>query len=157
MIPSVSDNAHRRSIGRAPLAHGMRLKAMRMPDNPLIAIVDDDEAVRTATASLLRSFGYRTHVFASATEFLASGMDRQAACLITDVRMPGMDGMELQQVLIAQNCTIPILFMSAYSSDTVRQRVLAAGAVCLLEKPFDSEVIVRHLRDALKPPAAPSD
>ncbi|GEO40525.1 FixJ family two-component response regulator [Skermanella aerolata] len=128
-----------------------------MPDNPLIAIVDDDEAVRTATASLLRSFGYRTHVFASATEFLASGMDRQAACLITDVRMPGMDGMELQQVLIAQNCTIPILFMSAYSSDTVRQRVLAAGAVCLLEKPFDSEVIVRHLRDALKPPAAPSD
>lgn len=133
----------------------MRLKAMRMPDYPLIAIVDDDEAVRIATGSLLRSFGYRTRVFASATEFLAAGMDRQAACLITDVRMPGMDGMELQQTLIARNCAIPILFMSAYSSDTVRQRVLAAGAACLLEKPFDSEVIIRHLRDALKPAAPP--
>jgi FixJ family two-component response regulator len=155
VIPSVSDIARRRSIGRAPEVRGMRLKAMRMPDYPLIAIVDDDEAVRIATGSLLRSFGYRTRVFASATEFLAAGMDRQAACLITDVRMPGMDGMELQQTLIARNCAIPILFMSAYSSDTVRQRVLAAGAACLLEKPFDSEVIIRHLRDALKPAAPP--
>lgn len=155
MIPSVSDNAHRRSIGRAPQVRGMRLKAMRMPDNSLIAIVDDDEAVRIATGSLLRSFGYRTSVFASATEFLASGMDRQAACLITDVRMPDMDGMELQQVLIARNRPIPVIFMSAYSSDTVRQRVLAAGAVCLLEKPFDSDVIIRYLRDALKPAAPP--
>jgi FixJ family two-component response regulator len=123
---------------------------MRMSGSPVIAIVDDDEAVRLATASLLRSFGYQTCVFASASEFLAAGMDRQAACLITDVRMPGMDGIELQRVLNSRNCPIPVLFMTAYSNDALRQRVLAAGAVCLLEKPFDSEVIVRHLQEALK-------
>jgi FixJ family two-component response regulator len=150
MIPSVSGNAHRRSIGRTRQACGMRLKAMRMSGSPVIAIVDDDEAVRLATASLLRSFGYHTCVFASASEFLAAGMDRKAACLITDVRMPGMDGIELQRVLNSRNCPIPVLFMTAYCNDALRQRVLAAGAVCLLEKPFDSEIIVRHLQEALK-------
>jgi FixJ family two-component response regulator len=150
MIPLVGGNAHRRSIGRTQQACGMRLKAMRMPGSPVIAIVDDDEAVRLATASLLRSFGYQTCVFASASDFLAAGMDRKAACLITDVRMPGMDGIELQRVLNSRNCPTPVLFMTAYCNDALRQRVLAAGAVCLLEKPFDSEIIVRHLQEALK-------
>jgi len=150
MIPLVGGNAHRRSIGRTRQACSMRIKAMRMSGSPVIAIVDDDEAVRLATASLLRSFGYRTCVFASASEFLAAEMDRQAACLITDVRMPGMDGIELQRVLNSRNCPIPVLFMTAYCNDALRQRVLAAGAVCLLEKPFDSEVIVRHLQKAVK-------
>src|SRR5690349_12343199 len=128
MIPLVSGNAHRRNIGRTRQARGMRLKAMRMSGSPVIAIVDDDEAVRVATASLLRSFGYQTCVFASAAEFLAAGMDRLASCLITDVRMPGMDGIELQRVLNSRNCAIPILFVTAYSNDALRQRVMAAGA-----------------------------
>lgn len=128
----------------------MRLKAMRMSGSPVIAIVDDDEAVRLATASLLRSFGYQTCVFASASDFLGAGMDRKAACLITDVRMPGMDGVELQRVLNSRNCPIPVLFMTAYCNDALRQRVLAAGAVCMLEKPFDSGIIVQHIQEALK-------
>jgi FixJ family two-component response regulator len=121
-----------------------------MSESPVIAIVDDDEAVRIATASLLRSSGYETRVFASAEDFLAAGMDRRAACLIIDVRMPGVGGMELQRILCARKCPIPVLFMTAYDNDAVRRRVLDAGAFCLLEKPFNGDTIVRHLQDALK-------
>ena len=102
----------------------MHLKATRMSGNPVIAIVDDDKAVRTATASLLRSFGYETRVFASAEDFLAAGMDTTAACLITDLQMPGIGGMELQRILAARKCPIPILFMTAYGSEAVRRRAL---------------------------------
>jgi FixJ family two-component response regulator len=127
----------------------MYLKVTRMSGNPVIAIVDDDEAVRIATASLLRSFGYETRVFASAEDFLAAGMDTIAACLITDVQMPGVGGMELQRILCARKCPIPILFITAYGSEAVRRRALDAGAFCFLEKPFDGDTIVRHLQDAL--------
>jgi FixJ family two-component response regulator len=128
----------------------MHLKATRMTGNPVIAIVDDDEAVRIATANLLRSFGYETRIFASAEDFLAAGMDTQAACLITDVQMPGVGGMELQRILCARKCPIPIMFMTAYGNEAVRQRALDAGALCFLEKPFDGDTIVRHLQDALR-------
>jgi FixJ family two-component response regulator len=150
MIPFRVSGEHRRNIRRTRQASGMHLKATRMSVNPVIAIVDDDEAVRIATASLLRSFGFETRIFASAEDFLAAGMDTQAACLITDVQMPGVGGIELQKILCARKCPIPILFMTAYGNEAVRQRALAAGAVCFLEKPFDGETIVRHLRDALR-------
>ena len=109
----------------------------------MIAIVDDDKAVRTATASLLRSFGYETRVFASAEDFLAAGMDKTAACLITDVQMPGVGGMELQRILAARKCPIPVLFMTAYGNDAVRRRALDAGAIWLpgeaLRRGYDSQ------------------
>ena len=128
----------------------MILKATRMSASPVIVIVDDDEAVRIATSSLLRSFGYDTRVFASAEDFLESGMDAEAACLITDVLMPGLGGMELQRILCAKKCPIPIVFITAFGNEAVRQRALAAGAFCFLEKPFDGDAIVRCLQDALE-------
>jgi FixJ family two-component response regulator len=127
----------------------MHLKVTRMSGNPVIAIVDDDEAIRIATASLLRSFGYETRLFASAEDFLAAGMDTKAACLITDVQMPGVGGMELQRILCAKKCPMPVLFMTAYGNEAVRRRALDAGAFCFLEKPFDGDTIVRHLQNAL--------
>ena len=148
--------AHRQSIRRMRYARGMRLKATRMSGNPVIAIVDDDEAVRVATASLLRSFGYETRVFGSAEDFLAAGMDRQAACLITDVRMPGVGGIELQRILGSRNCPIPVMFMTAYCNEAIRRRALAAGAFCFLEKPFEGEAIIRHIQDALKSATHPA-
>jgi FixJ family two-component response regulator len=153
MIPFGSDRAHRQEISRMPGFH-MRaaciLKATRMSNNPVIVIIDDDEAVRIATSCLLRSYGYDTRVFASAEDFLNSGMDAEASCLITDVQMPGLGGMELQQILIARKCPIPIVFITAFGNEAVRNSALAAGAFCFLEKPFDGDAMVRCLQDALE-------
>ena len=158
MIPFGPGRAHRRDIRRMPGFH-MRaariLKATQMsdipvPSSPVIVIIDDDEAVRVATSSLIRSFGYDTCIFASAEDFLASGMDSEASCLITDVQMPGIGGMELQRILVARSCPVPIVFMTAFGNETIRKRALAAGAFCFLEKPFDGDTIVRCLQDAIK-------
>jgi FixJ family two-component response regulator len=128
----------------------MHLEVAPMSGSPVIAIVDDDEAIRIATASLLRSFGYETRGFASAEDFLAAGMDKTAACLITDVQMPGVGGLELQRILCARKCPMPVLFVTAYGNDAIRKRALDAGAFCFLEKPFSGDAIVRHLQDALR-------
>jgi FixJ family two-component response regulator len=115
----------------------------------LIAIIDDDEAIRVATASLLRSFGYDTRVFASAEEFLDSGAEPHTACLITDVQMPGIGGIELQRLLVERACPFPIVLMTAFGGSGLRQRAMAAGAFRVLDKPFDGETIFQCLQEAL--------
>jgi len=116
-----------------------------------IAIIDDDEAVRTATASLVRSFGYGASTFASATEFLQSSARGETVCLITDVEMPGMSGVELQAHLQERGETLPIIFITAFPEERLQRKVRAAGAVDLLRKPFDGAALIGCLEKALQP------
>jgi FixJ family two-component response regulator len=115
----------------------------------LIAIVDDDESVRTGIHSLLRSAGLKTRYFASAEEFLLSGHQSETACLITDIRMPGMSGLELQAKLAAEGCSIPIIFLTAYGDTRMRIQAMRAGAVDFLGKPVENETLLESVRTAL--------
>jgi FixJ family two-component response regulator len=116
----------------------------------IIAIVDDDKAAREATGSLIRSLGYCTALFASAEEFLASEGVYTSACVISDVRMPGMSGVELQERLIDGLAEIPMIFVTAFAEEHVRRRVLAAGAFGYLTKPFSPHRLVSCLDEAIK-------
>jgi len=118
-------------------------------EDPMIAIIDDDEAVRVATESLVRSLGFGTSTFASAEEFLRSPRLRDAACLITDVQMPGMSGAELQAQLLARGESVPIIFITAFPDERLRRRLHAAGAVGFLSKPFDGRVMAECIGKAL--------
>jgi FixJ family two-component response regulator len=119
---------------------------------PLISIVDDDSVVRGAIESLLESYGFLAHTFASANAFLQSELGRETSCLISDVQMPGIDGVELQDRLANLGWNIPMIFMTAYPDDNVRTRALNAGAVCFLHKPFDAQSLIRCVDDALGRP-----
>jgi FixJ family two-component response regulator len=118
-------------------------------DTILIAIVDDDEAVRVSVASLIRSLGYRVCTFASAEELLGSAAPATAACVITDVRMPGMDGLELLRRLRATQGTPPVILVTAFADDALRRRADSDGAHCLLDKPFDEGVLIECLHQLL--------
>ena len=120
-----------------------------MPGVPVIAIVDDDEAVRSSLASLLRSLGYAVRIYGSGVEFLGDPSGPEAACMITDVQMPGMTGDELQARLVQSGHVLPIIFMTAFPTDIVRQRVIAAGARCYISKPAAEGEIIRCLQEAL--------
>src|SRR5262245_51796872 len=102
----------------------------------LIAIVDDDAAVRRTTTRLVECFGVRAAAFESAERFLRSGQVSEISCLVVDVQMPGMDGLELQRHLAAAGHTIPIIFITAYDREPFRRRALQAGAAAFLAKPF---------------------
>ena len=115
----------------------------------LIAVVDDDLAIREAATSLLKSNGFRTHVFPSAEAFLNSPYLLETKCLILDVQMPGMSGLELQRQLIASGQRIPIIFISAHESQDIRREVLRVGAVTFLGKPFSEEALLPAIRRAL--------
>ena len=122
-----------------------------MTKNPVIAIVDDDTSVRVATTCLMRSLGYVALGFASAEEFLGSPHLGEAACLIADVQMPGMSGIELQRSLIAQGCDIPVILISAFPAERLKAvRVLGADAVRFLNKPFDTKNLLDCLEAALR-------
>jgi FixJ family two-component response regulator len=116
---------------------------------PMIAIVDDDESFRRATTSFVRSLGYGTAAFDSAEAFLESNCVHDADCLITDVQMPGMTGIELQGRLIAQGHRVPIIFITAFPEIKSRAQALAAGAVGFLTKPFNDQGLVTCLNKAL--------
>jgi FixJ family two-component response regulator len=116
----------------------------------LTAIVDDDESVRSAIHGLLKSVGLKTRSFASAEEFLRSGQHRETACLISDIRMPGMSGLELQARLEEEECRIPIIFITAHADTRTRMQAMRAGAVEFLGKPFDDEVLLESVRAALE-------
>ena len=116
---------------------------------PVIAIVDDDASVRVAIGSLMRSLGYATRCFASAPDFLSSEGLGETACLITDVQMPGMDGMELQRRLAAGGHAVPVIFVTAYPEERVRRQAAAAGAFGFLSKPFEGQAIIDCVEAAL--------
>jgi FixJ family two-component response regulator len=115
----------------------------------LVAIVDDDDLMRGALQGMLKSLGLPSQVFASAEEFLTSGRQYQTACLIADIRMPGMSGLELQAKLSAEQCRIPTIFITAHGDEKMRMQALRAGAVEFLAKPFDDEVLLESVRAAL--------
>jgi FixJ family two-component response regulator len=119
-------------------------------NNKTVAIVDDDEAVRVALEGLLKSAGLTARAFESAEEFINSGQQRQAACLIADIRMPGMSGLELQAKLNADGCRIPIVFITAHGDAKMRIQALRAGAVEFMAKPFDDEALLESVRAALE-------
>jgi FixJ family two-component response regulator len=116
----------------------------------VISIIDDDASVRAAANRLVRSLGYIAHPFASAREFLESSQVDDTSCLIADVQMPGMSGLELQSLLRAQGRVLPIIFITAFPEDSVRKRALDAGAICFLTKPFDGPTLVKYLDEALE-------
>jgi FixJ family two-component response regulator len=116
----------------------------------LVAIVDDDDLMRGALQGMLKSVGLRSQAFASAEEFLTSGQQSQTACLIADVRMPGMSGLELQAELNDEQLRIPTIFITAHGDEKMRMRALRAGAVEFLAKPFDDEALLASVRAALE-------
>jgi FixJ family two-component response regulator len=115
----------------------------------VIAIVDDDESIRSALQGLMKAVGLPARTFASAEEFLTSGEHKRAACLIVDIRLPGISGLELQARLNANNNKIPIIFITAHGEEKLRLQALRAGAVEFLTKPLDDEALLDNLRAAL--------
>lgn len=118
--------------------------------NKLVAIVDDDYSVRNALQGLLKAVGLPAQAFESAEEFMNSGQPSQTACLITDIRMPGMSGLDLQAKLNAESYRIPIIFITAHGDAKMRMQALRAGAVEFLAKPFDDEALLESVRVALE-------
>ncbi|MDB5095540.1 MAG: response regulator receiver protein [Candidatus Eremiobacteraeota bacterium] len=116
----------------------------------LIAVVDDDESVRSAVHGVLKSVGLKTRAFASAEEFLRSGHRSETACLITDIQMPGMSGLELQATLAEEEPRIPIIFITAYGDVKTRTQAMRGGAVEFLVKPFDDDVLLESVRAVLE-------
>jgi FixJ family two-component response regulator len=118
--------------------------------SPLLAIIDDDESVLVATDSLLRSLGYIVQTFASAEEFLRSERLDDFSCIVSDIQMPAMSGVQLQDYLRRQGYRVPFIFVTAFPDETIRARALAGGAICYLTKPFDSNRLVQSLQAALQ-------
>lgn len=116
----------------------------------LVAIVDDDDLMRGALQGMLKSVGVESRAFASAEEFLTSGQQHHTACLIADIRMPGISGLELQARLNAEECRIPTIFITAHGDEKMRMQALRAGAVEFLAKPFDDEALLESVRAALQ-------
>jgi FixJ family two-component response regulator len=116
---------------------------------PLIAIVDDDESVQSALQELVESDGFSAKTFGSAEQFLESGSQRKVACLITDIRMTGMSGLDLMAKLKADGYRIPTIFITAHGDSRVRIQAMREGAVEFLMKPFDDQVLLSRLRAAL--------
>src|SRR6202162_1212035 len=118
--------------------------------NKLVAIVVDDDSMRSALQGLLKAVGLPAQAFASAEEFLKSGQQRHAACLIADIRMPGMSGLQLQAQLNAEHCRIPIIFITAHGDEKMRMQALRAGAVEFMAKPFDDVALLESVREGLE-------
>ena len=115
----------------------------------LISVIDDDESVRRTTKLLIESFGYRAAVFESAEKFLSSGQLQDTSCLVVDIHMPGINGLQLQSQLAAEGCSIPIIFITAYGNKESRRQAMQAGAVAFLDKPFSDKQLLKYIRTAL--------
>lgn len=161
MLPTVETQVYfsvqvfRSSLWKAATIWGMIFvgpplkRSGRVTEVPVISVVDDDPSVRAAAERLLRSLGFSAHAFSSAEEFLLSPRLNDTSCLIADVQMPGMSGVELQEHLIAQGHRTPIIFITAFPDDRIRERAMKAGAVCFLSKPFDGMGLLQCLERAL--------
>ena len=128
-----------------------------MSKRTLISVVEDDQPFRESMRKLMSSFGYTVEAFASAADFLASPLLPATGCLITDVQMPGMTGVELHRRLIDTGCAIPTILVTAYPDQTSRNRALKNGVFCYLSKPVDDEHLERCLRSALESVNSPED
>jgi FixJ family two-component response regulator len=117
---------------------------------PLVAIIDDDESVRATTDSFVRSLGCAARTFVSAEEFLRSSRISDFACVMTDVHMPGMSGVELLDHLRSQGFRVPFILFTAFPDEKIRAQVLAAGVICYLTKPFTGEHLIQGLQVALE-------
>jgi FixJ family two-component response regulator len=115
----------------------------------MISIIDDDESMREATKGLVRSLGYEATVFQSAEDFLQSERADDTSCIITDIQMPGLSGLDLQDRLLAKGCTTPIIFITAFPHERARTKAIMAGACGFLSKPFDDEKLISCLDKAL--------
>jgi len=137
------------SAARIPRRRGSTIEDQQLRTGPTISIVDDDESMRCAVKSLVTSLGFAACTFASAEEFLQSPRLDDTACLITDLQMPGLSGIELQKSLLAQDRHIPIIFMTAFPEERIRTRAMEAGALGFLGKPFDSSTLVGLIEKAV--------
>ena len=120
-----------------------------MANTTIVSIVDDDDAVRTATQTFIRSLGYKTAAFASAEDFLRAPERETAACLIADIQMPGMSGLDLQRELARKRPSLPIIFITAFPEERVREQAMAAGAAGMLAKPYEGDVLIACIEKAL--------
>ena len=116
---------------------------------PLISVVDDDESMREAIKGLMKSLGYTSQAFASAEEFLNSRQLPRTSCLIADVQMPGMTGLELHRHLVASGKSVPTILITAFPDDSARDRALGDGVVCYLSKPFDENELLACIRSSI--------
>ena len=119
-------------------------------ERKFVAIVDDDESIRAALQGFMKEAGLPAQAFASAEEFLGACKLTQVGCLVADIRMPGMSGLELQKKLNAEHCRIPTIFITAHGDAKMRLQALRSGAVEFLAKPFDDEVLLENIRAALE-------
>jgi FixJ family two-component response regulator len=118
-------------------------------EQPLISIIDDDDSLRAALAGLIRSLGYRTSAHASAEDFLAAGVAAQSACIVSDIQMPGLSGIDLKRRLTLDGCATPVIMITARTETGLRERAFASGALCVLQKPFAAEALMECLDQAL--------
>jgi FixJ family two-component response regulator len=138
------------SVALRPFMPHTEIKSDPVRKVSVISIIDDDKSVRAATLRLVRSLGLPAFSFASADEFLQSPHVNDSSCVIADIRMPNMSGVELQSLLIAKGQPIPFIFITAFPEERIRTQALEAGAVCFLNKPFDGKTMVECLTVALK-------
>lgn len=137
------------SRSEAPHAGRMPLRRERAVGRPLVVLVDDDESVRESLPDLLRELGFAVRGFSSAEEFLQSDAVSLSQCLLLDVAMPGMNGLDLQQELARSGRAIPIIFISAQKDEDIRTRAFAQGAAAFLYKPFSDMALLEALRSAV--------
>jgi FixJ family two-component response regulator len=123
----------------------------------VISVIDDDESVRVATNNLLASHGYIVHTFASAEEFLRSTQQHDTSCVIADVQMPVMSGLDLLVLMRSRGHPAPFIFITAFPEENVRARALKAGAICFLSKPFAGPTLINCLETALKSDSGGAD
>jgi FixJ family two-component response regulator len=116
----------------------------------MVAVVEDDESFRAALQRLLKSGGFSVRSFGSAEDFLNSGQQQNTGCLVADIRMPGMSGLDLQAKLNADHCPIPTIFITAHGDETMRLQAMRGGAVKFLAKPFDGAILLEGVRAALR-------
>jgi FixJ family two-component response regulator len=116
----------------------------------MVAVIEDDESYRLAVQRLLKSAGFSVQAFASAEDFLSSGRQHETGCLISDIRMPGMSGLDLQAKLNADRCPIPTIFITAHGDEDMRLHAMRNGAVKFMVKPFDGAILLETVRVALQ-------
>src|SRR2546426_4935394 len=132
-----------------PTFEGQRQR-MGAQDAPVISVVDDDESLRRSLRNFLRSVGFRVETFASAEEFLASAERENTGCLVLDLRMTGMSGLDLLRHLAAAKVRVPAVVLTAHGDEEIRQRCLGAGAVAFLDKPFRGDALLDAVQTALR-------